>query len=199
MYVYHTERDCARVLWQWLTLDEMKWRELASLVIHASHLSTVWASRSHLLGLGNLHTFFNTQNTDPHNIVSNTLQPDGQKEPTKDSNAADGCSPREMHLEWDVVVEVRERNAVLSADRLANDDLVDVVELIPVFVSTQTKQWPPTVRCNWSLSFAEIKRRMRWIIYGGNWRRMCDDQDECEWVNVSSGTGPPGYSQTNGR
>jgi len=56
-----------------------------------------------------------------------------------------------MHLERDVVVEVRERNAVLGADRLANDDLVDVVELIPVFVSTQMKQWPPTVRCNWSL------------------------------------------------
>jgi len=49
-----------------------------------------------------------------------------------------------MHLERDVVVEVRERNAVLGADRLANDDLVDVVELIPVFVSTQMKQWPPT-------------------------------------------------------
>jgi len=31
------------------------------------------------------------------------------------------------------------------------------------------------------------------------WRkqiRMIDDHDECEWVNVSSGTGSPGLSQT---
>jgi len=25
---------------------------------------------------------------------------------------------------------------------------------------------------------------------------MVDDQDRCEWVNVSSGTGSPGQSQT---
>ena len=25
---------------------------------------------------------------------------------------------------------------------------------------------------------------------------MSDDQDGCEWVKVSSGTGPPGQSQT---
>ena len=25
---------------------------------------------------------------------------------------------------------------------------------------------------------------------------MIDDHDECEWVNVSSGTGSPGLSQT---
>jgi len=42
-----------------------------------------------------------------------------------------------MDLERDVVVEVRECNAVLGTDRLSNDDLVDVVEFIPVFVSTQ--------------------------------------------------------------
>jgi len=31
------------------------------------------------------------------------------------------------------------------------------------------------------------------------WRKqigMIDDQDECEWVNVSSGTGSPGLSRT---
>ena len=31
------------------------------------------------------------------------------------------------------------------------------------------------------------------------WRKqigMIDDHDECEWVNVSSGTGSPGLSQT---
>jgi len=27
---------------------------------------------------------------------------------------------------------------------------------------------------------------------------MIDDQDRCEWVNVYSGTGSPGYSQTEG-
>jgi len=32
------------------------------------------------------------------------------------------------------------------------------------------------------------------------WRKqigMIDDHDECEWVNVSSGTGSPGLSRTN--
>ena len=32
------------------------------------------------------------------------------------------------------------------------------------------------------------------------WRKqigMSDDHDECEWVNVSSGTSSPGLSQTN--
>ena len=28
---------------------------------------------------------------------------------------------------------------------------------------------------------------------------MSDDQDGCEWVRVSSGTGPPGLSGTKGR
>ena len=27
---------------------------------------------------------------------------------------------------------------------------------------------------------------------------MVDDQDRCEWVNVSSGTGSPGLSRTKG-
>jgi len=34
----------------------------------------------------------------------------------------------------------------------------------------------------------------------GRWRKqigMIDDHDECEWVNVSSGTGSPGLSRTN--
>jgi len=42
-----------------------------------------------------------------------------------------------MDLERNVIVEVRERNAVLGADRLPDDDLVDVIELIPVFVSVK--------------------------------------------------------------
>jgi len=28
---------------------------------------------------------------------------------------------------------------------------------------------------------------------------MVDDQDRCKWVNVYSGTGPPGYSRSKGR
>jgi len=34
------------------------------------------------------------------------------------------------------------------------------------------------------------------------WRKqigMIDDHDQCEWVNVSSGTGSPGLSRTNSR
>ena len=33
----------------------------------------------------------------------------------------------------------------------------------------------------------------------GSRQRMVNDQDGCEWVNVSSGTGSPGWSVTNGR
>ena len=43
-------------------------------------------------------------------------------------------SPGQMHLEGNVVVQVREGDAVLSAHRLPDDDLVDVVELIPVLI-----------------------------------------------------------------
>ena len=46
-------------------------------------------------------------------------------------------SPRQMDLERNVIVQVRERNAVLGAHRLSDDDLVDVVELIPVFISVK--------------------------------------------------------------
>jgi len=28
--------------------------------------------------------------------------------------------------------------------------------------------------------------------------RMVDEQEGCEWINVSSGTGSPGYFQTKG-
>jgi hypothetical protein len=40
--------------------------------------------------------------------------------------------------EYTLIVEVREGNAVLCANRLANDDLVDVVELVPVLVANAT-------------------------------------------------------------
>ena len=42
--------------------------------------------------------------------------------------------PRHMNLEWHVVVQVREGDPVLRSDWLANDDLVDVIELIPIFI-----------------------------------------------------------------
>ena len=45
-------------------------------------------------------------------------------------------SPRQMDLKWNVIVEVRESNAVLGTDGLTDDDLVDVIEFIPVLVST---------------------------------------------------------------
>ena len=44
-------------------------------------------------------------------------------------------SPGEVHLEGNVVVQVREGNAVLCTHWLSDDDLVDVVELVPVFIS----------------------------------------------------------------
>lgn len=40
-----------------------------------------------------------------------------------------------MHLERQVVVEIGERDTILRSHWLPNDDLVDVVELVPVFIS----------------------------------------------------------------
>ena len=37
------------------------------------------------------------------------------------------------------------------------------------------------------------------VMYRSRWRKqieMIDNHDECEWVNVSSGTGSPGLSRT---
>ena len=39
-----------------------------------------------------------------------------------------------------VVVQVRKRNLVLSADRLPDDDLVNVIEFIPVFIPKAQNQ-----------------------------------------------------------
>ena len=57
-------------------------------------------------------------------------------------------SPGQMHLEGDVVIEVRECDAILGPNWLANDDLVDIVELVPVLVSAkeetrqnETRHW----------------------------------------------------------
>ena len=46
-----------------------------------------------------------------------------------------GMVPGEMDVEREGVVEVRERDSVLSTQRLANNDLVDVIKLIPILIS----------------------------------------------------------------
>ena len=43
------------------------------------------------------------------------------------------------------------------------------------------------------LNMEDAMGRSRWRKQIG----MIDDHDECEWVNVSSGTGSPGLSRTN--
>ena len=43
-------------------------------------------------------------------------------------------SPGEVDVVWKVVVQVRKGNLVLSADRLPDDDLVNIIEFIPVFI-----------------------------------------------------------------
>lgn len=42
--------------------------------------------------------------------------------------------PSEVDVVWQVVVQVRESNFVLCPDGLSDDDFVDVIELIPVFI-----------------------------------------------------------------
>lgn len=41
---------------------------------------------------------------------------------------------------WQVVVQVREGNFVFCSDWLTNDDFVDVIELVPVFISAGETQ-----------------------------------------------------------
>ena len=60
-----------------------------------------------------------------------------------------GVVPRQVHMVWQRVIEVREGYAILSTYWLANDNLVDVVEFIPVLISDQLlifherfKLWP---------------------------------------------------------
>lgn len=45
--------------------------------------------------------------------------------------------PSQVNMMWQVVVQVRECDLVLCSYWLADDDLVDVVELIPVFISAR--------------------------------------------------------------
>mmetsp|Transcript_39887 Transcript_39887/g.113149 ORF Transcript_39887/g.113149 Transcript_39887/m.113149 type:complete len:527 (-) Transcript_39887:833-2413(-) len=50
---------------------------------------------------------------------------------------------RQPDLPWPVVVQVRERHLVLSADGRPNDEFVDVIEFVPVFVTRihVAEQW----------------------------------------------------------
>ena len=43
-----------------------------------------------------------------------------------------------MYVEGEVVVQVGKGNAVLRYHRLPDDDLVDVIEFVPVFITTNT-------------------------------------------------------------
>lgn len=47
--------------------------------------------------------------------------------------------PSEVNMVWQVVIQVRESNFVLRSYWLADDDLVDVIELIPVFISARSQ------------------------------------------------------------
>ena len=53
---------------------------------------------------------------------------------------APALSPGEVDMVRQVVVQVRKRNLVLGADRLPDDDLVDVIEFIPVFIPRAQNQ-----------------------------------------------------------
>lgn len=46
-----------------------------------------------------------------------------------------GVVPAEVNILGHVVEEVREGNAVLSTNLVSHNDLVDVIEFIPVFIS----------------------------------------------------------------
>ena len=42
--------------------------------------------------------------------------------------------PAEVHVQWQAVVQVGEGDTVLGSHRLPDDDLVDVVKLVPVLL-----------------------------------------------------------------
>lgn len=45
--------------------------------------------------------------------------------------------PSQVNMVWQVVVQVRKCDFVLCSNWLTDDDLVDVIELIPVFISAR--------------------------------------------------------------
>ena len=54
-----------------------------------------------------------------------------------DVNNGWGVVPRQVHMVRQRVVQVRERDAILGSDGLTNNDFVDVIELIPIFIPYQ--------------------------------------------------------------
>ena len=57
-----------------------------------------------------------------------------EMQPPLSPSWAPALSPGEVDMVRQVVIQVRKRNLVLGADRLPDDDLVNVVEFIPVFI-----------------------------------------------------------------
>ena len=57
-----------------------------------------------------------------------------------DKDDRGGVVPREMDVEREGVVEVREGDPVLGTQRLANNDLVDVIKLIPILIPVIIKK-----------------------------------------------------------
>lgn len=53
-----------------------------------------------------------------------------------DENNVGNMIPRKIDFEWIGIVQVGKSDTVLGTDRLTDDDLIDVIELIPVFVVT---------------------------------------------------------------
>lgn len=47
--------------------------------------------------------------------------------------------PGEVNMVWQVVVQVWEGNFVLCPDGLTDDDFVNVIKLIPIFISARDK------------------------------------------------------------
>ena len=43
-----------------------------------------------------------------------------------------------MYVDGEVVVKIGKGNVVLRSHRLPDDDLVDVIEFVPVFITTNT-------------------------------------------------------------
>ena len=50
------------------------------------------------------------------------------------------CIPRQMNLVGHVIVKIRKCNSIFCSDWLTYNNLVDIIELIPVFIPVKQKQ-----------------------------------------------------------
>ena len=57
-----------------------------------------------------------------------------KRQPSPSPAVVPALSPGEVDVVRKVVVQVRESNLVFSADGLPDDDLVNIIEFIPVFI-----------------------------------------------------------------